>query len=237
MNPNVQVRQISQAEVDAARGVKSQMSQEELQRTQVLNLQDVEEIANYEKRTSKKPAIILAIIGLLFISSGGTLSIIQKMDAKPVKNTAPATSEVQKKVESKPAMTNLSCVYISANNGDGTSNEFIINYNFSDGELVSFTKKNVINQLPNEPAGLQTIQGYINGYKPYTVDIPGYSVVITTNNTTQLTSLTTVDLEKLDMTKYPQFNQSHVTTSIEYQIGTEYETLKTNMIEQGYTCQ
>ena len=41
MNQNMQVRQISQEEVDIARGVKQQMTPEELQRTQVLNLQEV----------------------------------------------------------------------------------------------------------------------------------------------------------------------------------------------------
>ena len=68
MNQNMQVRQISQEEVDIARGVKQQMTPEELQRTQVLNFQDVEDLANFEKRTSKKPAIIIAILGIISIT-------------------------------------------------------------------------------------------------------------------------------------------------------------------------
>ena len=43
------------------------MTQEELQKTQVLNLKDVEEAARFERITSKKPAIIVATIGLVTV--------------------------------------------------------------------------------------------------------------------------------------------------------------------------
>ena len=52
-----------------------QMSKEELTRTQVLNLSDFEQVTKYEKSTSKRPAIFLAILGLFCIISG-ILSLI-----------------------------------------------------------------------------------------------------------------------------------------------------------------
>ena len=45
-----------------------QVSQEELAKTQVLNLTDVQEIANFEKKTSKRPAVLFAIAGILAIT-------------------------------------------------------------------------------------------------------------------------------------------------------------------------
>ena len=39
---------------------KQQMSEEELQRTQVLNFDTFKQVARYEKISSKKPAIIVA---------------------------------------------------------------------------------------------------------------------------------------------------------------------------------
>ena len=52
-----------------------QMTPEELQRTQVINLKDVEEVVRIEKRTSKKPAIIVAIIGLALVMGGAGTQI------------------------------------------------------------------------------------------------------------------------------------------------------------------
>ena len=48
----------------------SKMSAEKLAKTQVLNLNDVEQLATYEKSISKKPAIILGAIGLFAVSVG-----------------------------------------------------------------------------------------------------------------------------------------------------------------------
>jgi hypothetical protein len=47
MNQNMQQNNQNQV-------AKQQMTQEELQRTQVLNLQEVEKVAKFEKSTSKK---------------------------------------------------------------------------------------------------------------------------------------------------------------------------------------
>ena len=49
---------------------KSNEELEELTRTQVLNLQELEKAAKYEKKTSKKPAAVLAILGVFSISLG-----------------------------------------------------------------------------------------------------------------------------------------------------------------------
>ena len=58
---------------------KSKEEIEELQRTQVLNLKDVEETVKYEKSISKKPAMIIAIIGAIFLTLGSTLQIAKTM--------------------------------------------------------------------------------------------------------------------------------------------------------------
>ena len=57
----------------------SQISQEELMKTQVLNLQDVEEAARYEKATSKKPAILVAVIGFFAIFLGTSLPFVNSL--------------------------------------------------------------------------------------------------------------------------------------------------------------
>ena len=61
---------------------KQQMSEEELQRTQVLNFDTFKQVARYEKISSKKPAIIVALLGVLAIVIGGTYPIVQSQMAK-----------------------------------------------------------------------------------------------------------------------------------------------------------
>ena len=48
----------------------SEISREELTRTQVLNLQELERVANYERKTSKRPAALFAFAGFLAITMG-----------------------------------------------------------------------------------------------------------------------------------------------------------------------
>lgn len=49
---------------------EERLAKEELTKTQVLNLSELERVANYEKRTSKKPAAILATLGVMCITLG-----------------------------------------------------------------------------------------------------------------------------------------------------------------------
>ena len=49
---------------------QKKIEREELTKTQVLNLLELEKVAKYERQTSKKPALILGILGVLFLISG-----------------------------------------------------------------------------------------------------------------------------------------------------------------------
>ena len=236
MNQNMQVRQISQEEVDIARGVKQQMTPEELQRTQVLNLQDVEDLAAFEKRTSKKPAIIIAVIGIISILCGGGLTAYQSMEAKTLAEEEKKVEkrEIQNKVEEKPAVTNLNCSKASQNNSDGTNTLYTVNYNFVEGELTGFTKQLDVTAI--NPAENKGVLAYVEGYKPYTVAVDGYSVVVTYDNASKLSAIITADFEKLDLTKVPPVQQTHFTTSIDYTMGTAQDKVYADLIASGFQC-
>ena len=238
MNQNMQVRQVSQEEVDIARGVKQQMTPEELQRTQVLNLQDVEELADFERRTSKKPAIIIGLLGIFSILCGGGLTAYQSLNAKMVADTTKKVEkrEIQNKVEAQPAVTNVNCVFVSPNNADGTDTVFTVNYNFVDGELANFTKQFDITATPGNPNGQAGVLGYVEGYKPFTISIDGYSVVVTHDNGNKLTAITTVDFDKLNMGQFPEFQQNHFSTSIDYTVGYAQDKVQADLISKGYQC-
>ena len=110
---------------------------EELQKTQVLNLKDVEETVKFEKSISKKPAMIIAIIGAIFLTLGSTLQIAKTMK----KSVEP---KVEKREISKEKQTVapviLECQKIQLNNSDGTNITYTINYTFNNYKLTNFTK-------------------------------------------------------------------------------------------------
>ena len=73
-----QPRAVSPEEIERV----NKLSPEELQKTQVLNLKDVEEAVRIEKRTSKKPAIILGIVGITLLLFGSGFQIATALKEK-----------------------------------------------------------------------------------------------------------------------------------------------------------
>ena len=208
---------------------------EELQRTQVLNLKDVEETVRFEKSISKKPAMIIAIIGAIFLTLGSTLQIAKTMK----KSVEP---KVEKRVISKEKQTVapviLECQSIQMNNPDGTNITYTINYTFNNYKLTSFTKKYSIAAIEGNQVGLQTIQQYIVGYQDFMNPVNGYTISVTPNETqTILTAVVSADLEKIDMTTFPEMQKNHISTSIDYQKDTAFLTIQSDMSSKGFTCE
>lgn len=230
---NRNIRQISQEEIDRARG----MTQEELQRTQVLNLKDFEEVASFERRTSKKPAIIIAIIGIISIAFGSTFSIMDSMSAKKAKEQE---RQIERRkveaIENKPKIDYMNCTSTYVNNPDGTDIVYNIKYSFKDEKLSGFEKKYSITQTPGNALGLQTLKGYVVGYQSYTVNIEGYNVAVASSDTSVIADIT-VDLEKVDITKVPEYQQTHPSTKIDYYVGTQKEVIMSDMASKGFICQ
>lgn len=227
------IRQITQEEIERANG----LTQEELQRTQVLNLKDVEEVASFEKRTSKKPAIIIAVIGILSITFGGTFSFVQSLTSKPVDTTVEKrkVEDVETFAEEDKIDT-LNCTRTTLNNADGTDIVFNINYSFKNNGLAYFTKTYTVTQTPGNPLGLQTIKSYVTGYQPYTIELDGYSINVTPKETA-ITAVVDVDLEQLNLTTFPEFQQTHESTKLDYYVGTEKEVVNADMTSKGFLCQ
>ena len=65
----------------------SEISREELTRTQVLNLQELERVAKFEKQTSKRPAVLFALAGVVAITMGifypNIMMAVDNIDSKP----------------------------------------------------------------------------------------------------------------------------------------------------------
>ena len=151
MNNN-EVRQISDEEI------RKELTKEQLQQTQVLNFQEVQKTIHFEKVTSKKPAILIAVIGLISILFGGSLQIATSLNAKP--------QNVQKReVKQNVIEKNLSCIKTTLDNPDGTNTIYSITYKFEDDRWVGFTKLYNISATAGKEVGKKSIEKYIDEYK------------------------------------------------------------------------
>ena len=210
---------------------------EELQRTQVLNLKDVEETVRFEKSISKKPAMILAIIGAIFLTLGSTLQIAKTMKKSVEPKVEKREISKEKEIQTV-APVILECQNVQMNNPEGTNATFIIDYTFSNYKLTSFTKKYVLEVIEGNQIGPQTIQQYIVGYRDFMNPVNGYSISVTPNETqTVLTAVVSADLEKIDMTTFPEMQKNHISTSIDYQKDTAFLTIQSDMSSKGFTCE
>ena len=210
---------------------------EELQRTQVLNLKDVEETVRFEKSISKKPAMIIAIIGAIFLTLGSTLQIAKTMKKSVEPKVEKREISKEKEIQTV-APVILECQNIQLNNPDGTNITFTIDYTFNNYKLTNFTKKYSIAAIEGNQVGLQTIQQYIVGYRDFMNPVNGYTISVTPNETqTVLTAAVSADLEKIDMTTFPEMQKNHISTSIDYQKDTAFLTIQSDMSSKGFTCE
>ena len=234
MNRDVQQQYVRQITPEEAQ--RAQLSSKELQETQVLNLKDVQEIARIERRTSKKPAIVVAIIGVLFLAIGGSFKVYEIMKSREPKIEKRAIQE--KKQDDNLIGEELKCSSILLNNPDGTDTGYDISYNFKEKSLVGFTKVFSINAIANNPISSQTMQNYSVAYQSFLNQLDGYSITVMPNSDlTQIIVTVKVDLTRLDLTKLPEIQQTHFSTKVDYVPNTQKSVIQNDMLTQGFTCQ
>ena len=213
-----------------------QLTQEELQRTQVLNLQELEETIKFEKKTSKKPAIIVSIIGMISIIFGSSFLAFQHFSAKKVESSIQKRETKEKAIDKKLTTSKLTCEKIDANLPDGTDTKFTIDYTFNKDKLTSFTKKFEINQTPGNVQGAVTLENYKLAYQSFLNPTLGYQITVSPKDTTGLIVNVQVNFEKLDITKVHPTQATHPSTSVDYQKDTDKKIIQDNAIANGFTC-
>lgn len=230
-----QPRTISPEEVLQA---QHPLTQQELQRTQVLNLEEVEKAARYERISSKKPAIAVAVLGVLFLAFGTTFQVATNLKASnnKVEKRDIAEEVVEKEETVKVVESNMKCTQSSLNNADGTDTEYTIQYNFEDNKLVGFTKTYAINPTVGNQLGATTVQNYSIAYQQFMNPTDGYQIEVVPNGEGLLVTVV-VDFKTLDLTLLNPTQQNHFSTSVDYPLETEKETIQTDMVTKGLICE
>ena len=211
-----------------------QLTPEELQKTQVLNLQELEETIKFEKRTSKKPAIIVAIIGILSIAIGSSVYTINTLAAKKEESMVQKKEVIEEKEEVK--TTTLTCENIKLNREDGTDTILKVIYHFENDKIISFTKTYTMEQTKGNEKGAETVEIYKKAYQPFLNPTIGYQITLSPKGTTGMMITVNVDYKKLDMTTLNGIQKTNEATSVDYPKDSTKINIQTDMLSKGFTC-
>ena len=217
----------------------SQVSQEELAKTQVLNLTDVEELAKYERTTSKRPALLFAIAGVLSLVLGFSYSnIMALVDSMPTyTKNFDAVPVFREPVSHNVILNKTSCKYTSPENPDGTIGKVTYNLVFNDlDELQKYTMTLEMDPIQGNPNGLLSVQTIYNAYRALDIiPLEGYkSTTIYTD--TGMKTIIEVDLTKFNPTTLTDAHNANYFAKVPYTLGTAKELIIQQLTTSNYTC-
>ena len=218
---------------------QQRMMKEELTRTQVLNLTDLQKVAKYEKSISKRPAITLAILGLFMMLTGfsynGIINFLTRVPSTLEENIY--HKEVGEDEEEINTST-VKCSFISIGNHDGTDTSLNVTLNLVDGKLVNYNKvATFVPSFANEQLGLATIQSYLPVFQSLSmIVIPGYSLNVLPKGT-GFETVVNIDLDNIDGTLLTDTHNGCAATNVEFALGDTKEMILTKATSYGYQCQ
>lgn len=219
---------------------QQRLLKEELTKTQVLNLKDLEKVANYEKKTSKKPAILLAVLGAFLIASGAAyVPIMDILNREPIIEKAVVSKKtLPEPVNDAKLNEGLICTYNVLNASNGTDMKMVINLHFTDGKLTSYDKiMDILPSVGKEAEGIVTIQNLLSAYQNYEqANILGYSIKSVSKGAGFETKVV-VDLEKLDPTTLPSSYSDKAITRNDFVLNDTKEIALTRSKNLQYTCE
>ena len=218
---------------------QQRLMKEELTRTQVLNLTDLQKVAKYEKSISKRPAITLAILGLFMIITGfsynGIINFLTKVSSPPEENIY--HKEVGEEEEEINTST-VKCSFILLGNPDGTDTALNVTLNLVDDKLINYNKvATYVPSVASEQLGVTTIKAYLPAFQSLsTIAIPGYSLKVLPKGTGFETNVN-IDLENIDGSLLTANHQWNASTNVEFALGDTKEMILTRAASYGYQCQ
>lgn len=214
---------------------KEQLSEEELQRTQVLNLADFKEVARIEKLTSKKPAIIVAIIGFVSISLGTIFPAVQSVQARK-ESDSKSEVEARRETKLKAKQEKMNCKFIAEKVADGTDQTLEFKFTFENNELVKLTKEFTMTETPGSSTGAERVKAFTSALVPFLVQKSGYKTSVE-NKDKGVTTKIDIDYELLDMTQIPELNQKNYIYTIDYPAKANKDVIKNEMESKKFICE
>ena len=224
---------------------KSKEELEELTRTQVLNLQELEKAARYEKRTSKKPAAFLALIGVFSISLGLCYPSVNNMLNRRIGEDKPVVSKQRQESVVNVNSTALSCTLSQTNPVDATLVTTTYNFQFLETGTLKYYEKvmdisvsNPVTQTPSSIVVLDTslanlvqtpVVGYLLEKTPRASTLP--------NVVDGYTAKLAVDFTQFNPATLTTLHTTNTFANVEFSVQDTKDTIGTRLISGGYTCE
>ena len=228
---------------------KSKEELEELTRTQVLNLQELEKAAKDEKRTNRKPAAIFAILGVFSITLGLCYPSINNMLSRDVPETPTVSEQRQEETDETTTTeanpTTMTCTLTQNNDVELTSTTTTYTFQFLDTGTLRYYEKvediKATTEVISTPASIVSLdtslsnlmQTQINGYllektptastTPNVVD--GYNAKMA------------VDLTMFDPATLTDLHRTNTLANVEFTSADTKDTIQQALLANGYTCQ
>ena len=227
------------------------MTKQELKDTQVLNLNDVKQVAKAEKKASfpKKIAICLFVLGVLAIIGGFSYNtVVSMMGMTPNNNGKEKITEgktesadTTKEATTAESSSTLSCSAEAKGRENGTDVNVIYELPFNESnQLLTYTKTQSIVPTTGNSTGPVTVNTLKDGYTTIAgYQIPGYTLQVTpTNNGTVsgLQVVLTIDLANLDQTKYASYNIQDPFSMVDLGLNSSREEVTQTLTTKGFTC-
>ena len=188
--------------------------------------------------TSKKPALIVALLGVFSIALGFSFPLVQSFTArnKEVNTIVENREEYEKEEVVLSNEETVVCIFDKIID-DGTHVVSIDDVTFRNGLLVNFVRTTTINPIPGNGFGPSTVQSYNKVVEPLLVQMEGYEVTVQPTQEGGTVIKTNINYDKLDFTMFPQKNQVHFTTSVDYAANTPKTQVLPDVEKRGYVCE
>lgn len=219
----------------------TEISREELTRTQVLNLQELERVANYEQKTSKRPAALFAFAGFLAITLGLLYpNIMMAVDSIGAIETPSYRINIEDvyQLDTTPVVTSkMICTLTQPGQADGTDRIYTTEFFFQEQKLQTYVKTLNATPIVGNPNSMTTVQALYTNYSAFTtMPINGYKVVTTTTENSGTKVEITIDLKALDKTQLTYNHASNPFTNVEYELNADQTTIQNALTAAGYVC-
>ena len=213
---------------------QQKISTEELAKTQALNLDDVQKLAKYEKLISKKPALIVALIGAFSIIVGVSAQTVVSLSKA---NEPAPMPRVTNKVstEKKETVENVICSQTTVNEGAEINIKTTYDVEYRDNKMIKYTKTTDV--TPTNATSVNALTSVQNGQVAFkameSFSTTGYKLVVSSKES-GYEVLVTIDPNTLDATKLAPEVQTNQFVSANITKDLTKDQVKAML--QGYTC-
>ena len=195
-----------------------------------------EQLAKYEKVISKKPALIVALVGAFSIIVGTSAQVVVSLSKA---NEPAPMPKVTNKVTTKKVETveNLICSQTTVNAGAEISIKTTYDVEYRENKMVTYTKTTdvtptsttSVNALTSIQNGLVTFKAFESSSKD------GYKLVVS-NKESGYQVLVTIDPNKIDNSKLTPEISGNQFVNADITKDQAKDQVKTNLTNAGYTC-